>query len=208
MLGECFLQHCLSPALAMLRNTPLESPAESYDSAQYRGNSHQPVTPDDVYHEHVQRDPEICNTCFSHVRDIVLPHSYRRTLKPALVRYYVSRGDVTNRELGAADVAEHPPRSCRCGELDVQLRPLTKRDALAAARELSHRLTEKGHRHDPLLLQLIVARRKRIPTYATQDDETFRLAVDRSLARTSYDYRDLLVNDKTPPQLPPADAHD
>lgn len=182
----------------------VESPAQRHDPDRYQATPSEPSPADDVYQSHIQQDPEICNTCFRRVRHVILPHSYRRQTKGGLVRYYKAREGIASSEHGAADVASNPPRACQCGEIDTQLRPLSKSDALKAAFELSARLTAKGHEHNPLVLVATVTLRKTCPKFATRDDDTFEQAVANALDRTGTAVADLLLADYDYPPLPSA----
>ena len=151
------------------------------------------VPPAKVFVERVQRNPEVCSNCFLKIRDVVIPHSRRRSVRKGLVRYYVSKE--TRTESAAIDGdSGNPPKACsNCGSIrGATTRPLPKPRALEYARNLSTTLAELKIDHNPLVLGFVVAHRKRFPRFAMSDDDTFRLAVEFALDATEYDVGDVL----------------
>ena len=159
---------------------------------------------DSTFVSEIQRDREICSSCFLRTHDTIIPYSPRPSVRRGLVRYYKGRDETTTHVPSAATVARDPPRACDCGSIGgTTQRPLSKRAAIAAARNLSRTLTAKGVEHNPLLLVAIVTRRKRTPEHAGRDDRNFAIATSRALAATGESFADELgLASSTTPALP------
>ena len=98
-----------------------------------------------LFKREIQRDAEICSSCFLRNYDIVLPHSDRSSVESGLVRYFIPIESTTHSESGAARTCRNPPRACQCGRLnDVRVRPLDKPHVAAFARNLSRTITGKA----------------------------------------------------------------
>jgi hypothetical protein len=158
----------------------------------------------ETFVKEIQRDREICSSCFRHTHDTIIPYSPRPSVRRGLVRYYKGRDDTTSYVSSAADVTRNPPRACDCGSIGPsRQRPLPKRVALAAAWNLSRTLAKKDIEHNPLLLVAIVTRRKSTPEHASRDDRNFATATSRSLAATGESFVDELgLGASTTPALP------
>jgi hypothetical protein len=159
----------------------------------------------ETFVEEIQRDREICSSCFRHTHDTIIPYSPRPSVRRGLVRYYKGRDATTVHVPSAADVARDPPRACDCGSIGPsRQRPLPKRGALVAAWHLSATLAKKDIEHNPLLLAAIVTRRKSTPEHASRDDRNFAIATSRALAATGDSFADELglASNSRPPALP------
>ncbi|WP_049971138.1 hypothetical protein [Haladaptatus cibarius] len=164
--------------------------------------------PENVFVELIQRDPEICNSCFRHNRHVILPHSHAAERAKGLVRFYVPAMDTTRPVPEAGTEGQNPPRACKCGSLHDTQRPLAKDDAVEVAWELSAQLMRKRIPHDPHLLVAAVAHRKRLPKWGGRDDDNFRLAVEQAHSRSSFSYQDLQQIPDPPSQREPKHGDD
>lgn len=159
-----------------------------------------------VFKQEIQRDPEICSSCFLQNYDVIIPYSPRRSVRPGLVRYFIPANDTTRPLSQAARECSNPPRACQCGRVGtLRDRPLPKDRAIDYAWNLSKTLAQKGIEHNPLLLAFVVACRKRLPEEASRDDRNYDLATAQSLPTYQFDFSDLF---ETPPQLPPGQPTD
>ncbi|WP_248908135.1 hypothetical protein [Halocatena marina] len=157
-----------------------------------------------LFKEEIQRDPEICSSCFLKNYDVVHPYSHRTSLRRRFVRYFVPSGDTTQAIPQAGIPTRNPPRACECGRLGpLRSRPLSKEHAIEAAWHLSRTLAQKGIEHDPLLLVATVLSRKTAGgNQSMRDDSNFAVAVERSLLHTEYSMDDWLTESGTQPALP------
>ena len=167
------------------------------DRSQYYpgvGRGEDDVPPSNVFVKRVQRNPEVCSNCFLKIRDVVIPHSWRRSVRKGLVRYYVSKDSRTDSAAVDDDSASNPPKACsNCGSIrGATTRPLPKERAVEYAHNLSGTLAELHVDHNPVVLAFVVAHRKRFPRFAMSDDDTFRLAVEYALDATDYEIGDVL----------------
>ena len=152
-----------------------------------------PVDPSDVFVEEIQKDPEVCNNCFRKNYDVILPWSWKRTVRKGLVRYYIPANSTTESAPHAGETCRNPPRACLCGRIGGYTdRPLQKWRAVDFAWNLGETVTRKGYTVDSLLLASVVLFRKQVPRFGSRDDENFAVALTRSLATTSYSWDDLL----------------
>lgn len=157
-----------------------------------RGDNH--VAPAKVFVDRIQRNPEVCSNCFVKIRDVVIPHSWRRSVRKGLVRFYVSKDTRTESAAIEGDGARNPPKACsNCGSIrGATTRPLPKSRAVEYAWNLSTTLAELKIDHNPLVLAFVVAHRKRFPRFGMSDDDTYRLAVEFALDATEYEMADVL----------------
>jgi hypothetical protein len=158
------------------------------------GRGENAVAPAKVFVDRIQRNPEVCSNCFVKIRDVVIPHSWRRSVREGLVRYYVSKETRTESAAIEGDRAGNPPKACKnCGSIrGATNRPLPKSRAVEYAWNLSTTLRELKIDHNPVVLAFVVAHRKRFPRFAMSDDDTFRLAVEYALDATEYGMADVL----------------
>lgn len=166
-----------------------------------------PATRDDpdaatYYVDDIQQNPEVCANCFRKLRDVVIPHSPKKSVRAGLVRYYVPKDDrVETAKHPAEAPSRNPPNACSgCGAIrGATKRPLSTDDAVQYARHLSDTLADLGVQHDPITLIAVVAHRKRFPRYATRDDDTFHVAVDYARDGSDYTIADVLSTGATDP---------
>lgn len=166
----------------------------------------------DVYHRgvfkrEIQRDPEICSSCFTKNYDVIYPFTHKTSGPDGKVRYFIPAGGNSESCPHAGRETQNPPRACHCGRIGpLRHRPLSKPLALEAAWNLSETLVAKGIEHNPLILVATVLERKRTPSHATTDDSNFDTAVGRSLPTYDYDLADYLHPlRRAPPALPSGD---
>ena len=146
-----------------------------------------------VFRNEIQRDAEICSSCFLKNYDVVLPHSWKAEVSKGLVRYFIPSDGTTESEYGAGEPCEHPPRACQCGRIGrARIRPLRKEVAIEFAWNLSETLTRKEIEHNPLLLAFYLAFRKSTPDGGRRDDSNFDEAAGRALESHHYSFADLL----------------
>ncbi len=160
-----------------------------------------------LFKKEIQRDPEICSSCFLKNYDVVHPYSHRRSIQSRSVRYFVPARDTTRSLPHAGETTQNPPRACECGRLGpLRTRPLSKAHAIEAAWNLSRTLAWKGIEHNPLLLVATVLSRKTAGGKASmRDDMNFDLAVRNSLIGTDSSMEDWLTELAARPALPPAE---
>lgn len=160
-----------------------------------------------LFKAEIQRDPEICSSCFLKNYDVVHPYSHRTSLRRRFVRYFVPSGDTTRSVPQAGIPTRNPPRACECGRLgSLRSRPLSKEHATEAAWNLSRTLTEKGIKHDPLLLVATVLSRKTASgNQSMRDDSNFAVAVEHSLTNPNQTFADWLTEPAARPALPPVE---
>lgn len=167
-----------------------------------------------LFRDDLQRNPEICSNCWTHIRDVVFPHDSAsgdrgentETWK-GLVRYYVSKPDRTeSARIPGQSPTRNPPRSCsNCGSIrGTTFRPLSRTRAVEYAWNLSATLRRFDVEHNPVVLALTVAHRKRFPEFASRDDDNFRLAVEYAV---EFHARDVLVPGPTDPARVVQDDH-
>lgn len=162
---------------------------------------------DALFRDDLQRNPEVCSNCWTHIRDAVLPYSWKSEVSKGLVRFYVSKPDRTESATFRDDhSARNPPKACReCGSIrGTTFRPLSGTRAVDFAFNLSATLARFDVEHNPVVLALTVAHRKRFPEFAGRDDDTFRLAVEYAV---EYHAREVLRVGPTDPARVVQDAN-
>lgn len=160
--------------------------------------------PADLFVDELQRNPEVCSNCFQKIRDVVLPWSWRKSVRKGLVRYYLSNPARTESATFAEGTARNPPKACsNCGSIRGSTsRPLAKELAIEYAHNLSETLAQFGVEHNPLVLVFVVAHRKRFPEFASADEDTYRVAIEYAITYTRFDMRDVLsTGDDDPANL-------
>lgn len=157
-----------------------------------------------IFKAEIQRDPEICSSCFLKNYDIVHPFSYRQSMQGRFVRYFVPAEDTTHAVPHVGETTRNPPRACECGRVGpLRARPLSKSHAIEAAWNLSLTLARKEIEHNPLLLVGTVLSRKTSQGFQSYaDDSNFAIAVERSLPHTEYSMRDWLTEPTARPAVP------
>jgi len=160
-----------------------------------------------IFVDVLQRNPEVCSNCFLKIRDVVLPWSWKVSVRAGLVRFYVSKPDRVEKAHVDDGRARNSPNACaNCGSIrGSTVRPLPKDRAIEYAWNLSQTLDELDVAHNPLLLAFVVAYRKRFPDFGSRDDDTFRVAVEYAIDATDYGFPDLFANGPSNPAWTSAD---
>ena len=180
------------PSTVPTTDTPLHR-SETTDDPDEEAEIDAAIGDNGVFPNEIQRDAEICSSCFLKNYDIVLPHSWKAEVSKGLVRYFIPSNNTTESEYGAGEPCENPPRACQCGRIRrARIRPLRKEVAVEFAWNLSETLTRKDIVHNPLLLAFYLAFRKRTPDGGRRDDSNFDEAAGRSLDSHHYSFTDLL----------------
>lgn len=147
-----------------------------------------------IFKQEILKDSGICNNCFRRT------HEVEERRYPRQVENRPITGTVLLRERLVKDptetikvypkwdeAAHHPPgrNACKCGAVSksVQMRPISKRDAIEYTERISERLEERSVIHNKDVLFGHVRRETSKEDRQHEDDEIFEEAVSKAVSR-------------------------
>lgn len=142
--------------------------------------------PNSTLFSRIQKSPYICSNCFSTTKaEAVELRSRRDSIDSILGTVWLAGEGAGHDRL----FKNAPPGCDQCGIFSVMETgrrgdsPLTKRQALNRAVNLSQTLIELWIAHDAEVLIRTVKRRKETPSSSPKDDDNFAIAVRRALRK-------------------------